>query len=168
MKFKPSVMKVRKRTFRSVFCFLGAAFMTIVMAACGGSVVYDEYQHTAVSGWEKIDSLMFGVPRVTAPGTYDLNLGLRINGLYPFLKLTLIVDQTVFPSRVTTSDTLNCSLIDKHGNPETKGISSYQYTFPVKKVVLQSGDSLHISVRHDMKREVMPGISDVGIIIKKE
>ena len=42
-------------------------------------------------------------------------------------------------------------------------MSYYQYQVPVNDITLQQGDSLHICVRHDMKREILPGISDVGI-----
>lgn len=34
-------------------------------------------------------------------------------------------------------------------------------------MTLVPGDSLQISVRHDMKREILPGVSDVGIKIEK-
>lgn len=161
-------MKRWIKVFHSAFCAFTAAVIAIIMSACNGAVVYDEYQHTAISGWEKIDSLMFFVPPVSEPGTYNTDLGLRINSYYPFLKLTLIVEQTVFPSHITTTDTLNCPLIDGKGNPEAKGVSIYQYNFPVTKISLQRGDSLRISVRHDMKREIIPGVSDVGIMIKKD
>jgi hypothetical protein len=33
---------------------------------------------------------------------------------------------------------------------------------------LHRGDSLHLSVHHDMKREILPGITSVSIKLKKK
>ncbi|MFQ9996553.1 MAG: gliding motility lipoprotein GldH, partial [Hoylesella buccalis] len=42
-----------------------------------------------------------------------------------------------------------------------------QYAFDITSMDLHEGDSLHISVRHDMKREILPGISNVGVSLTK-
>ena len=47
-------------------------------------------------------------------------------------------------------------------------MSYYQYDFPLSTLRLKEGDSLALVVRHAMKREILPGISDVGIIAKNE
>ena len=101
-------------------------------------------------------------------GRYGIDLGLRINEAYPFMGLTLIVEQRIFPSRVLKTDTLNCELIDNSGNTKGPGVSYYQYNFHVCDMVLNKKDSIYSTVRHDMKREILPGISDVGIIIEQE
>lgn len=133
-----------------------------VISSCTGNKVYDRYQHTPISGWEKNDTLKFEIPKMNSDGIYAANLGLRINTSYPFMGLTLIVDQTIYPSRNTKSDTINCQLIDKNGNSKGLGISYYQYHFPINNISLNKGDSLVIMVRHNMKREILPGISDIG------
>lgn len=147
-------------------CFLGS---------CLGNRTYDHYEHTPLAGWEKNDSLFFEIPRVAAAGTYRTNLGLRINGSYPFMGLTLIVEQTVYPRkskvnepvdrliRKSYTDTLTCNLIDTNGRVRGKGVSSYQYHFHITNLQLNAGDSVHVCVRHDMKQEILPGISDIGI-----
>ncbi len=65
-------------------------------------------------------------------------------------------------------DTLNCALIGANGVPKGQGIGYYQYAFDITSMDLQEGDSLHISVRHDMKREILPGISNVGVSLTKQ
>ena len=136
-----------------------------VICSCTGNKVYDKYQHTPIAGWEKNDTLKFEVPRMKNDGVFLANLGLRINGSYPFMGLTLIIDQTVYPSHLTKSDTINCNLIDKGGNSKGLGISYYQYNFTIDKISLSKGDSLVVSVRHNMKREILPGISDIGYML---
>lgn len=133
------------------------------LQSCNESKVYDKYDHTPLSGWEKNDTLRFDIPRLTADGMYESTLGLRITDNYPFMGLTLIVEQRLMPTDTIFTDTVKCELTDRNGKTRGKGVSYYQFRFPVTKMQLSKGDSLHIRVRHDMKREMLPGISDVGI-----
>lgn len=139
----------------------------LLVASCTGNKVYDHYSHTLLTGWEKADALSFDVPSLTETGHYATRLGLRISNSYPFQSLTLIVEQTVYPSGHKQADTLSCHLFDRKGTVQGQGVSYFQYHFSVSQMSLQKGDSLHITVRHNMKREIMPGISDVGIEVEK-
>lgn len=139
----------------------------LVVSSCTGNKVYDEYQHTPITGWEKNDTLTFSVPRMAEEGTYASTLMLRINDGFPFVGLTLIVEQKTIPGMEVKTDTVRCRLIDNGGNFNGQGVSYHQYTFPVTIMPLAAGDSLYISVRHDMKREILPGVSDLGIMIEK-
>lgn len=141
-------------------------FIIVTLISCNSHVVYDKYNHTPIAGWEKNDTLTFDVPKVVAAGEYYPSLGLRINGAYPFMGLTLIIEQRILPENKVLTDTLQCDLISKSGTAKGQGISYYQYKFPIKSTYLNKGDSLHISVRHDMKREILPGISDIGFQLR--
>ena len=141
--------------------------VALALASCNRKTVYYHYEHAPVSGWEKTDVLDFYIPSVSA-GTYREELGLRIDKSFPFMGLCLVIKQTILPSGYVHSDTLNCSLIDEEGNNKGPGLSYYQYNFHVNTLQLQDGDSLHITVKHNMKREIMPGISDVGIRLDKQ
>lgn len=144
-----------------------ALILCILFAACNEKKVYDTFRHTPLAGWEKNDSLAFDVPKLKASGHYQSALALRINNEYPFMGLTLIVEQTVHPTHIKHVDTLNCALIGANGVPKGQGIGYYQYAFDITSMDLHEGDSLHISVRHDMKREILPGISNVGVSLTK-
>lgn len=145
---------------------IGAACL-LTLTACHESTVYYHYEHTPVAGWEKNDTLTFRTEPVATTGQYAEEVGVRISGDYPFMSLNLIVDQLVLPAHTTRSDTLTCRLIDELGNAKGNGISHYQYLFPLTTLSLSEGDRLHIAVRHDMKREILPGISDIGIRLTK-
>ncbi len=138
----------------------------LICTACTRDRVYDHYNHTPIAGWEKIDTLTYNVPPLAHSGKYGMELGLRTNNAFPFISLTLIVEQTIYPSQETRRDTVECKLIDKAGASNGKGVSYYQYQFPVNEQFLQQDDSLYITIRHDMQREILPGISDVGINIR--
>jgi gliding motility-associated lipoprotein GldH len=145
-----------------------AACLTVLMmfSACNNGMVFDHYEHTMLTGWDKIDTLCFPVPRLDREGLYDVSLGLRVNNVYPFTGLTLLVKQSVSPSGKGRVDTVNCRLRTEQGKVIGQGVSYYQYNFHVSELHLQAGDSLSIKVVHNMKREVLPGISDVGIEVK--
>ena len=140
----------------------------LALYACSPGKVYNKYQHTPIAGWEKNDTLPFDIPRMAADGNYGIDLGLRINNAYPFMGLTLIIERTCYPSHTVTADTLDCKLVDKNGNVQGQGISYFQFHYHVTDLELHRGDSLHIAVRHDMQREILPGISDIGIELERK
>lgn len=136
--------------------------------ACDDRLVYFEYGHTPQTGWEKNEPVVLDVAPIADNGTYDIALALRVNDNYPFTKLHLTVQQTIYPSGNNIVDHLTIDVTDNRGNILGKGVSSYQYETMMRKLDLHHGDSLHIEVKHDMKREILPGIMDVGYKVMKD
>ena len=66
-----------------------------LLCSCNSDVVYDKYNHTQLTGWEKNDTLAFDVPPMKESGRYRLELGLRTSTSFPFTGLSLVVDRTV-------------------------------------------------------------------------
>ena len=145
-----------------------AAMLLLVLSACNRKLVYDRYLSTPISGWEKNDTLSYDIRPVSGTDTYDMWLGLRTSEAYPITAITLIVEQHIYPKDTIVNDTVNCKLTDRHGNASGTGVNLHQYRFPITELQLQDGDSIHIRVRHDMKREILPGISDVGISLRRK
>ena len=137
----------------------------IILSACNEKIAYDKYNHTPIAGWEKNDTLSFDISHIAKEGRYHSDLGLRINGAYPFMRLSLIVEQTVYPDKRVKIDTINCRLIDENGIAKGQGVNYYQYNFPVSELYLKQGDSIHVNIRHDMQREILPGISEIGFML---
>lgn len=135
--------------------------------SCGGNKVYDRYADVSVSGWESRDSLVFDVPKANEGGTYDITLGTRITSSYPFKSITLLVRTVTYPSIKTQCDTVECALIGDNGRPFGEGVSVFENTFPVCSMHVNEGDSLHISVTHNMRLEDLPGITAIGITARK-
>lgn len=157
---------MRKYSY-TLLIYIGA-LLACLLTACDSQTVYNRYLRTAKNGWERNDTLSFLIPPVTQDGNYTEEIGVRINGDYPFMKLTLIIEQTKMNTKERRSDTLNCQLIDKSGHPLGQGISQYQYVFRLATLHLMKDDSLHLAIRHDMKREMLPGITGIGVHISKE
>ncbi len=167
--------------------------LLFLLTACDRRTVYNHFEHTPVTGWEKNDTLTFVTDPVPQAGNYHEQVGLRITGDYPFLQLYLIIEQRVLPSATTTEgsndvqtsnikhqtsdiknqtvqprrDTLNCSVINERGNATGDGVGQFQYEFPFTTLSLNEGERLHITIRHDMKREILPGVTDVGLRVTK-
>jgi gliding motility-associated lipoprotein GldH len=141
--------------------------VALVLTGCSRKVVYSHYEPTPIDGWEKNDTLSFTVVPIRHEGVYLEEVGLRTSGIYPFTGLTLIVEQRATPSGMMRSDTLHARLIDRDGSVQGKGISYFQYNFHLANLRLQANDTLHVSIRHNMKREILPGISDVGISLER-
>ncbi len=136
-------------------------------SSCNRKNVYVGYQHVSTSGWDKNDTLCYDVAPVKA-GSYREEVGVRIDRSYPFMTLSLVVKQTVLPSGYVHHDTLNCKLVDENGKFLGQGVSYYQQTFHLNTIRLHEGDSLHINIKHNMKREVMQGVTDIGFRIDRE
>ena len=139
----------------------------LIASACNNRTVYSHYEHVPIAGWERNDTLFFHLKPVTTDGTYHEELALRINDGYPFQSLSLIIKQTVYPNGFVFRDTLNCTLIDNNGRVKGNGASIYQYSYHFNDIQLAEGDSVVVSVRHNMKREILPAISDVGLVVSR-
>jgi gliding motility-associated lipoprotein GldH len=141
--------------------------MLTVLCGCQRQIAYHAFRHVYDPGWDKTDTLHFDIKPLMADGSYRLDTELRTDKDYPFQKLMIEVDQTVYPSKERFHDVINCELISENGVISGDGISYFQYQFHVRDLSLHQGDSIHICLTHKMKREIMPGISDVGVRLSR-
>lgn len=153
-----------RRTNRLAFLLLTVA---LALASCNRKAVYSHYEHTSLDGWDSSDSLTYDIAPIPTDGYYEESVGLRIGSDYPFMGLTLIIEQHIYPTGIHHIDTLHASLIDHDGTIQGQGISYFQYDFLLRQLRLNANDSLHLCIHHNMKREMLPGISDVGITIRE-
>lgn len=156
---------MRSRSHRLAALLLTAVALLVV--GCKQKTLYHHYEHTATTGWEKNDTLFFHVPAAQQGEELSEEVELRTNSSYPFLGVSLIVVQTTFPSNVSQKDTLFCTLADEDGNIQGKGVNYYQHHFHLKDFYTNQGDSIVIAIHHNMKRETLPGIVDVGVKLIK-
>lgn len=150
------------------------AIITIVLlcalTACRERTVAFEFRPTPVEGWEPGDTLKFSVDSLPADGTYTLRLGLRTAAApaYPFRSLWLVVRQHWHNPDTVQTDTVECRLTDRKGDISGNGVSLYQYDIPLKSLMLTAGDRAEIGINHIMRRDVLTGVSAVGIRLEKE
>ncbi len=148
----------------------GAIIPVIVLALCISCLqgkVYHHYNHIPLAGLDRTDTLTFDVPAVERGGIYATDLELRTTSEYPFTSIAFVVEQTAIPSQKQRTDTVTCKLMDSKGNVKGKGVSHYQYRMHVSEMLLSDSDSLHVTVNHYMRRDVLPGVSDVGVAVSR-
>lgn len=138
----------------------------LVLTGCSRQTVFSRYESVSSEGWERGDSMVYVVP-VREGGTYQEEVGIRSTRLYPFMNLAVIVAQQALPSGVQRVDTLYIGITDEEGHAVGEGVSYRQATVPAAAITLQAGDSLRVCIRHYMHKECLPGITDVGFILKR-
>ena len=99
--------------------YIFSLFITVatILVSCNRKTVYDHYEHTPLTGWEKNDTLIYRMPVFDKGGDYSEILGMRISDNYPFTSICIIVDNTIIPkgnplNLSTQSDTITCSLFN--------------------------------------------------------
>lgn len=147
--------------------FIMVAIATMVLSvACHNTTIYNDYQHTHLKGWKKNNRLNFHVPPMQDAATCQQYIGIRLTDLYPFQTLSLIIQQTIYPENETLSDTLNFEVIDEQGQLRGNGLNISQMELPFRSVTLKEGDSIHVTIQHNMRRDILEGISDIGLRIE--
>lgn len=146
------------------------ALMLLASAACSRHPVAYEYRSTPVEGWEPGDTLKFRVDTLQESGTYRLTLGVRTSAStpYPFRSVWIAVRQHWHNPDTLLIDTVECVLTDEKGDAIGHGVSLYQYRQPLPLIKLPEGSCAELSITHIMRRELISGISAIGIRLERE
>ena len=140
--------------------------LCMAAAACHPYTRYDEYRHINAEGWDRDTVVCFDVAPAAESGTYTEDLLIRTDNRYPFRQLRLVVDQEIIPSHRTITDTLMFDIYSSDGDNEGRGFSLFHNEKVFRFLTLRQGDSLHVTVRHDMRRHILSGIHDIGLLLE--
>ena len=144
------------------------AFAVLIIGSCGQKKIYSHYEHLDNSEWDKSDTLHFGIPPVIEDGLYSGEMGMRIGLDFPYENLVVDVTETIYPSRIQKTYTLDCTLTEQSGQWKGAGVNYIQYLFPVGSIQLHAGDSVHYAISHKMKRIQIPCVYNVGINLSQQ
>ncbi|MBQ8463282.1 MAG: gliding motility lipoprotein GldH [Prevotella sp.] len=145
---------------------LGLTIM--VLTGCRQKAAFSHYESVSLDGWGREDTIRFALGPVDKESSFCEMLGVRANLDFPFTNVSLVVEQEAMPSGTVRCDTLDIPLINEDGIPLGKGVSRFQYDIPLNTITLLTGETLFVSIRHNMKREYLTGISDVGLTLMAE
>lgn len=143
-----------------------AALLTaVLLTACRPRPAAYAFSSVPVDGWERGHVLTFPIDTLSHAGTYRLDICLRTSTArpYPFRTLWLEVRRRLGTDGRTQADTLACNLTNAKGDPDGRGVSLLQYDFALDTLSLPAGTAGTITVRHIMSRDILQGISDVGL-----
>lgn len=134
---------------------------------CTSDVAYHQYQKIDDDGWNRRDTLVFKVDSLHQRGNYATYVCLRTNPDFPYRFLSIVAELTVMPSGKTEHETIRCEIVNDEGVQNGVGIAYHTYEIPTFTGTYGDGDSLRIVMRHNMTREYMPGIMDVGVKVSR-
>lgn len=136
---------------------------------CSRRTVIHHYEKVPVDGWTPGDTLKFAIDSIRTSGNYVPVIGVRTSPavLYPYRNLWLAIRQVWHNPESVRTDTIECVLTEKNGTNNGNGVSIYQYEFPQKSFHLEQGSCGEISVNHIMRNDILPGITEVGLLIKQ-
>lgn len=141
--------------------FLMLVLSALALFSCQRSESYMHYEVIDASRWDEADRLKFDVPPVTHSGTYAMHLHVRATHTPAFPFKVLYVEMRQQWGAWQRTDTVACPLTDDF--ERATGIAVRQYEFPATRLYVHQGDSAHITLRHIMRQEEVPGISDIGL-----
>lgn len=177
-----STTKRIKRIGRQWALTTAVVVVLCLLASCQGNVVFHNYQPLSQDGWDRHDKVTFSVDTILQPGSYITFLCLRTTSEYPYRNFAATISQTVkhkdsktdskgkplTPPTTLYRKALGTEIIAEDGTAEGTGVTFYTQEIPVFKTNLTQQDAVQIDVKHDMRREIMPGIADIGIKLVRE
>lgn len=135
----------------------------MAVMACANRVVMHTYRNIPAEGWDQSDVLTFEVDTMRSSETVKMDIGVRTTNDYPYQKLWIVAETELHNPDTTFTDTVVCTFVDRNGVRNGKGTDTYQYNFHVGERQLNEGQCGRIMIHHIMRREIIPGICDIGV-----
>lgn len=140
---------------------------SVLVVSCGRKYVTNTYCSISVNGWNTQDTLTINIDTIRQSGNYDVSIAVRSTRFFPYQSLWLMTEmELAFPDG-SFRDTLDCRITDEDGNFLGKGLTIHDNVYFLKTLFLKEGQYGKMRLYHIMRRDPLPGISDVGIIIEK-
>ncbi len=142
-----------------------------MVCSCSLDVKYDKYVPVSSDGWNIEDTLKFSTDTLRQDGRYGFTLGVRTRRAFPYRDLVLIVERNVYRDSILVlhkREKVTCPIVTEEGSFTGDGTATKTHETGLKDFVMQTGDSVAVSIYHQMTRQNLPGIVDVGIKIEKK
>jgi len=150
------------------FRILIVIILMLAYTSCTNQNNFSFSQEIEADGWSKYYKPSFTAEIRDTLSAYDISISLRNTHKYPFRNIFLFVT-TTSPSGLSIKDTVEYQLADEKGKWYGKGLGDlHNLTVPLKTNILfpVSGE-FNFKIEQGMRKENLPGISDIGIIIKQ-
>ena len=149
--------------------FKGLSYIAglVMMVGCTEGTVYHTYRDIGGGGWHREDTLVFPIPGSPTDEemTCSLYVGMRITSRYPYADVSIETEE-IWDSLVVRLDTVVVSFLGDNGDIGGRGIRVLQFEQPVRAITLRPSSKGELRIRHVMRRESLPHISDCGIRIQ--
>ena len=140
----------------------------MALAACDGSVYYDESRSVDEHGWLPQDTLIFDVEVDDTVHLFNFLVEVRNSVEYPYSNTFLFIN-TTFPDNSVAYDTMECPLAD----PEGKWLGKRTGRYVDARYRLRGGSArfpmtghYRFAVTNGMRDSAISGIKDVGLRVE--
>lgn len=153
---------------KTIFKFLVIIAVLTVVWACDMQRVYDTYYPIENSAWHKDSLLVFNVPVEDTLQNHNLYINVRNNVDYGFSNLWLFVE-VAQPGGMAVRDTFEMVLADPSGKWLGEGFGGLKTREAIyrRNVFFPASGEYKFTIQQGMRKEVLEGISDVGLRIEK-
>ena len=159
-----NLLKNKTSLLKSLILLFIAGFHT----ACDEQTVYHSFQSLPTEGWQRNDTLFFNVSVTDSATLYNVSVEVRNRNNYPYQNLPLLIYYDSPEALNIKRDTLELRLADNAGIWLGDGWGGlYQSTLPAGFVRIGKAGEYRFKIIHLLPDEVLPGINDVGIKLKR-
>jgi len=145
------------------------AAIAMVAVSCNNNVFYSENVHIKNNEWKASDTLFYAFESKDTLTSYDFYFEVRNTTDYDMQNLYIFIT-AFYPGDTYSRDTAECILAAPDGKWYGKGMGKHKDSrFLFRKgVTFRKAGNYVIAVNQAMRKEKLEGISDVGILIKKQ
>lgn len=143
--------------------------ITAFFISCDSSRVFDNTSRIKDSAWKRQEPVSFDFSIKDTTALYNVYIQVRNTTDYAFSNLYLFLT-TKDAAGQFSKDTIECVLADPDGKWLGKGLGKLKENrILIKKDMRwQIPGSYHIQIEQAMRKEILEGISDIGLRIEKE
>jgi len=141
----------------------------MLATACNNEVFHNESVHLKNEEWKSADTLFYSFNSKDTLASYDFYFEIRNTTDYDMQNLYLFIS-AYYPGNTWSRDTAECILAAPDGKWYGKGMGKHKdnrFLFR-KGVRFRKPGNYVIAVNQAMRIDKLKGISDVGILIKKQ
>jgi gliding motility-associated lipoprotein GldH len=158
--------KSRLSLIRFSILIIGSALFA---SACNTDIFHSETAHLKNDSWKADDTLFYTFESKDSLALYDFYFDVRNTTDYDMQNLYLFIT-AYYPGNTYSRDTAECILAAADGKWFGKGMGKHKdnrFLFR-KGVRFRKPGNYIIAVNQAMRKDTLNGISDVGILIKKQ
>lgn len=151
---------------KSTFIF---AFILLLFSGCGGNKkIFEKYHKFSDLSWNRFDIVTFEVPVPEGGLDADFYLAIRHIPEIPYQSLKYNFTFIMPSGEIRTAD-YELAFVDKEGNMQSDCmVDLCDISAPVRKGLLVSdAGTLKIEIENKFTKVEMPGIMEVGLIVKE-
>ncbi len=140
----------------------------MALAACDGSVYYDESRSVNEHGWLPQDTLTFDVDVDDTVHLFNFLVEVRNSVEYPYSNTFLFIN-TTFPDGSVAYDTMECPLADPEGRWLGKRTGRYvdaRYRLRGGSARFPMTGRYRFAVTNGMRDSAISGIKDIGLRVE--